>query len=131
VTECMETTVRDSERVENRPQLALHDLVGGRRPPIPSGKQKPLRIGFPFLPIFTQDGCELVGHRNRRSAPLALCGLNFSVPRRAAEMNAFMVEVYVWPLKAQSFTCTQSCKGEKNKKRPPRLLCKPENVLDL
>lgn len=35
------------ERVEDRPELVLHDLVARRRPTVPSDEEKPLRIGFP------------------------------------------------------------------------------------
>jgi hypothetical protein len=77
---------------------------GGR--PVPGSEQKPLAIGFPLLLVLAENGRERVGQRYRRRADLALCGLNLSVPRGAANMNASMIEVDVRPLEAENLACS-------------------------
>src|SRR5258708_6782173 len=75
VTERVKSAARNIERVKNRPELILDDLVAGWWPPVPSGEQKPLRIGFPFRPVFTENGSQRTRQGDRRRAFFALCGL--------------------------------------------------------
>ena len=88
VTERVKSTAGNVECVEDRPKLIIHDLVARRRATVPSGEEKPLRIGFPFLPVLTQNRGERVRQRDRRRTGLALCGLNLPVPRGAADVDA-------------------------------------------
>ena len=100
VTERMKPAAGNVECVEDRPELILHDLVARRRPTVPSGEQKPLRIGFPFLLVLTQNRGERARQRDRRRTGLALRGLNFPLTSGATDVDTVVIEVDVRPLKS-------------------------------
>src|SRR6266849_6632641 len=81
--------------------------------------------------IFLQNGCERVRQCDRRRACLALCGLSFSVPRGAADVDALVIEVDVGPLQPERFASTQSRECQDDKERAPRLSRERENRFDL
>ena len=81
--------------------------------------------------VLAENGRERVGQCDRRGADLALCGLNLSVPRGAANMNASVIEVDVRPLEAENLACPHPCQGEDNEQRAPWLLGQVEDGLDL
>src|ERR1700680_4298541 len=75
VAERMECTAGNVECVEDRPKLILHDLIARGRTTVPSGEQKPLRIGFPFLLVVNENRGERSRQRDRGRTSFALCGL--------------------------------------------------------
>ena len=77
VTKRVKPAARNIERVKNRPELILDDLVAGWWPPVPSGEQKPLRIGFPFLPIFTENESQRTRQGDRRRTFLLFVDCTF------------------------------------------------------
>src|SRR5262249_16802629 len=95
VTKRMKSAPWNVERVEDRPELILHDFVARWWPTVPSDEEKPLRIGFPFFLVSTQNSREHIGEGYRGRAFFALCGLHVSIPRGAANLNALVLKVDV------------------------------------
>ncbi len=127
----MKAAPRNIERVEDWPKPIFHHVVARRRPVVSGSKQPTLRVSSPDRVVLPQNVCERIRQSHRRCTRLALCGLHFSVPRRAADVNALVMEVNIRPLQAERFARTQSCKRQHDKERAPRFVCERENRFDL
>jgi len=90
VPESMKTASRNIEHVEDWPKPVFHDVVARRRPVVSGSKQPTLWVSGPDRVVLPQNVCEHIRQSHRRRTRLALCGLSFSVPRRAADVNAFV-----------------------------------------
>src|SRR5579863_846830 len=103
VAECVKAAPWNPERIEDGPQMILHDFVGRRRPVVSSDKEKSLRVWFPLLLIGFQYRRQRRWNGQNGFARLALDGLGFSVPSRAADVEQFIVQVKITPLQAERF----------------------------
>src|ERR1700680_5124085 len=131
VPESMKAAPRNIECVEDWPKPVFHYVVARRRPFVSGSKQPTLWVRGPDRVVLPQNVCERVRQSHGRSACIALCGLSFSVPRRAADLNAFLMKVDIRPLQAEGFARTQSRKRQDDKERAPRFVCERENRFDL
>jgi hypothetical protein len=131
VPESMKTASRNIERVEDWPKPVFHDVVARRRPVVSGSEQPTLWVSGPDRVVLPQNVCERIPQSHRRRTRLALCGLSFSIPRRAADVNAFVMKVDIRSLQAERFACTQSRKRQDDKERAPGFVCERENRFDL
>jgi hypothetical protein len=131
VPESMKTASQNIEHVEDWPKPVFHDVVARRRPVASGSKQPTLWVSGPDRVVLPQNVCERIRQSHRRCTRLALCGLSLSVPRRAADVNAFVMKVDIRPVQAERFARTQSRKRQDDKERAPRFVCERENRFDL
>jgi hypothetical protein len=108
VAKCVKTTPRDPQRIQDRPQVILHDFVGRGGPSISCHKEETRPVGLPVDLIVLEHGEQRARNGQDGLAGFTLGSLYFPVPCRAPNVEYRPVKVDVDSLQPEYFAGAQA-----------------------